>query len=72
MNLFNMSPKHGGGVGESERHHEVLEMAQRGVESSLPFVPLSNPHQMVCIPKVQFRKNLGRVEKGEGCVKERP
>lgn len=62
--------KNSRGIGESERHNSILKMTQRGVERSFPLVPLSNPHKMVCTLKVQFRKNLGPLERGEGCVEE--
>lgn len=47
-----------------------MEMAQWGVEGHLPLVPLSDLHQMIGIAVVEFREDLGSVERGEHSVEQ--
>lgn len=49
-------------IGKSERHHKVLEMAHRSVESHLPFVTLTNSKQMVRVAKVKIWESLRSLE----------
>lgn len=45
-------------------------MAQRGVEGHLPLVPLSDLHQMIGVVEVEFREDLGSVERGKHSAEE--
>lgn len=42
------------GVGECERHDKRVEMSQRGVKGHLPFIPLTDPRQIIGVAKVKF------------------
>lgn len=41
--------EHSGVIGEPERHYQILLFACGSVEGRLPFVPLSDPHEMVSV-----------------------
>ena len=60
----------GRGIRQAERHDEVFEVPQVGVEARLPFVPLSDTDQMVRIEQVQFGENCGMREGLKGGAKE--
>ena len=60
----------GGGVRQAERHDEVFKVPQVGVEARLPFVPLWDMDQMVCIAQVQFGENCGMRDGLKGGAKE--
>jgi len=42
------------GICESERHNQVLEVPRRCVEGCLPFNPLMNSDQMVCVAEIEL------------------
>jgi len=46
------------GISKPFRHYQPLEGPVLGLESGLPFVPSSDPYQMVCVPKVDFGVDL--------------
>ena len=52
--IINESLEHSRGVGETERHNEILKTTQRGVEGGLPFIPLTDVDQMVGVAWIHF------------------
>ncbi len=44
--------KNGRWVRQAKRHNQVLKMSQGGVESRLPFVPLTNSDQVIGIAEI--------------------
>ena len=60
----------GRGVCQPKRHYEVFKVPQVGVKSRLPFVPLSDTNQVICVTQVEFSKHRGVREWFEGGAKE--
>ena len=46
------------GVGESKGHHQILEVAEMGVEGGLPLVALTDSYQVV-VAQVELDENRG-------------
>lgn len=45
-------------IGETKGHNQILELTQRGIEG-VPFIPLTNPHQVVGISRAQLEEDEG-------------
>ena len=47
------------GVRQPERHDEVLKVPQVSIKPRLPFIPLADTYQMVCVAQVELGEHSG-------------
>ncbi len=56
QHLVDVALEDGWCIGQSKRHHLVLEMAIAGFKGRFPFVSFSNPHLIVGISQIKLGK----------------
>ena len=71
QHVINQGLENSWSVSQPERHDEVLKVTQVSVKPRLPFVPLSDPYQMVCVAQVELREHRGVGERLEHGAKQR-
>ena len=69
-NVVNKGLEDSRSVSQTEGHDEVFKVPQMGVKPRLPFIPLSDTDQMVCIAQVEFGEDHGMREGIKGGTKE--
>lgn len=57
--IINQVLENSRGIGEPEGHYQVFKIADGGFECGLPFVPLLDSVEVVCVAEIQFCENLG-------------
>lgn len=56
----------GRGIGQAERHYEILIVSSWGVECRLPLISFSDADEVVGVAQVKFGENGGPLEQFEG------
>ncbi len=54
QDLVNIALEYDWYVGQSKRHHLILEMAIPGLKGYIPFIIFPNPHSMVGISQIKL------------------
>ncbi len=58
QDLIDVALEHGRYIGQSKRHHLVLEIAIAGPEDYHPFIVFPDPHLMIGIGQIELGKML--------------
>ncbi len=58
QDLVDITLKYSWCIGQSKRHHLVLEMAIAGLESRLPFIAFPTPYLIVGIGQIELGETL--------------